>query len=62
MKSSYPIVANLPSGRQVRNKQERRSRRSSFRLIVPYSMLIGIAGQNGATVGDFDLKVEVKAR
>ena len=59
--ASYPIVANLPSGRQVRNKQKE-IKTEFISVRSPYSMLIGIAGQNGATVGDFDLKVEVKAR
>ena len=59
--SSYPIVANLTSGRQVR-KARKEIKTEFISVRSPYSMLIGIAGQNGATAGDFDLKVEVKSR
>lgn len=59
--ASYPIVANLASGRQVR-KARKEIKTEFISIRSGYSMLIGIAGANGLTEGEFDLKVEVKSR
>lgn len=60
--AKYPIYANLPGGRTVKNKDD------GVRKIVydsagsPYSILIGVAGAKGLTAGDFKLNVSIKPR
>jgi hypothetical protein len=59
--ASYPVYANLGGGRRIQNKDKGRkveyiSIRSGYRI------LIGVAGANGLTEGDFDLKIELKSR
>jgi len=60
--ASYPIYANLPGGRTVRNKDSGIRKIEYISINSPYSILIGVAGANGLTEGDFVLKIEIKSR
>ncbi len=60
--ASYPIYANLPSGRTVRNKDSGVRKIEYISINSPYSILIGVAGANGLTEGDFKLQIEIKSR
>jgi len=60
--ASYPIYANLPSGKTVKNKDDGTRKVEYISVGSPYSILIGIAGAKGATEGEFTLKVEIKNR
>ncbi|MEZ5307867.1 MAG: hypothetical protein R2684_12050 [Pyrinomonadaceae bacterium] len=59
--ASYPIYANLPSGKRVQNKDTGR-KVEYISVGSPYSILIGVAGANGLASGEFDLNVEIKPR
>ena len=59
--ASYPIYANLASGRRVQNKDTGR-KIEYISVGSPYSILIGVAGAEGLTEGEFDLKIEIKPR
>ncbi len=59
--ASYPIYANLASGRRVQNKDTGR-KVEYISVNSSYSILIGVAGANGLTEGEFDLKIEIKPR
>lgn len=60
--ASYPIYANLPGGRTVKNKDDGTRKVEYISVGSGYSILIGVAGAKGATEGDFTLKVEIKSR
>lgn len=60
--ASYPIYANVSKTRRVKNKDDGTRRVEYISVNSPYSILIGIAGAEGLTEGDFTLKVEIKAR
>ncbi len=60
--ASYPIYANLGSGRTVRNKDDGTRKIQYISVGSPFSILIGVAGANGATEGEFTLKVEINPR
>ena len=60
--ASYPIYANLPGGRTVKNKDSGIRKVSFISVRSPYSILIGIAGARGLTEGDYKMKVEIKSR
>ena len=60
--ASYPIYANLPTGRRVTNKDDGTRKVEYISVNSPYSILIGVAGANGLTEGDFTLKIEIKPR
>ena len=60
--ASYPIYANLPGGRTVRNKDSGIRKIEYISINRPYRILIGVAGANGLTEGDFVLKIEIKSR
>ena len=60
--AKYPIYANLTSGRRVTNKDDGTRKIEYMSISNPYSILIGVAGANGLTEGDFDLKIEIKSR
>ena len=60
--ASYPIYANLPGGRTVRNKDSGIRKVEYISVNSPYSILIGVAGANGLTEGDFKLQIEIKPR
>lgn len=60
--ASYPIYANLASGRTVKNKDDGTRRIEYISVNSPYSILIGVAGAKGATEGGFKLKIEIKPR
>lgn len=60
--ASYPIYANLPGGRTVKNKDDGTRKIEYISVGSPYSILIGVAGAKGATDGEFTLKVEIKSR
>ncbi len=60
--ASYPIYANLPGGRTVRNKDDGTRKIEYISVGSPYSVLIGVAGAKQLTEGDFTLKIEIKSR
>ena len=60
--ASYPIYADLTSGRRVSNKDDGKRRVEYMSVNSPYSILIGVAGANGLTEGDFKLSVQLTAR
>lgn len=60
--ASYPIYANLASGKVVRNKDDGTRKVEYISVGSPYSILIGVAGAKGATEGDFTLNIEIKPR
>ncbi len=59
--ASYPIYANTAGGRRIQNKDTGR-KVEYISVNSAYSILIGVAGANGLSEGDFDLKVEIKSR
>lgn len=60
--ASYPIYANVTKTRRVTNKDDGIRKVEYISVNSPYSILIGVAGAEGLTEGDFTLKVEVTAR
>lgn len=60
--ASYPIYANVSKTRRVTNKDDGTRKVEYISVNSPYSILIGVAGAEGLTEGDFTLKVEMKAR
>lgn len=60
--ASYPIYANLPTGRRVTNKDDGTRKVEYISVNSAYSILIGVAGANGLTEGDFTLGIEIKPR
>lgn len=60
--ASYPIYANVSKTRRVRNKDDGTRKVEYISVGSPYSILIGVAGAEGLTAGDFTLKVEIKSR
>lgn len=59
--ASYPIYVRR-GGRIIRNKDDGTRKVEYISVRSPYSILIGVAGANGLTEGDFTLKVEMSAR
>lgn len=60
--ASYPIYANVSKTRRVRNKDDGTRKVEYISVRSPYSILIGVAGAEGLTEGDFKLKIEIKSR
>jgi len=60
--ASYPIYANLPGGKTVKNKDGGTRKIEYISVGSPYSILIGVAGAKGATDGEYTMKVEIKSR
>ncbi len=60
--AKYPIYANISKTKRVTNKDDGVRRIEYISVNSPYSILIGIAGAEGLTEGDFTLKVEIKSR
>lgn len=60
--ASYPIYANLPGGRTVKNKDDGSRKIEYISVGSPYSILIGVAGAKSATDGEYTLKIEIKPR
>jgi hypothetical protein len=60
--ASYPIYANVSKTKRVTNKDDGTRKVEYISVNSPYSILIGVAGAEGLTEGDFTLKVEIKAR
>jgi hypothetical protein len=60
--ASYPIYANLTSGKVVKNKETGIRKVEYISVNSPYSILIGVAGANGLTEGDFTLNISIKPR
>ena len=60
--AKYPIYANVGGGRRVTNKDDRTRKIEFISVGSPYSILIGVAGANGLTEGDFTLGVKVEGR
>lgn len=60
--ASYPIYANVSKTKKVSNKDDGVRKVEYISVNSPYSILIGIAGAEGLTEGEFTLNVEIKAR
>lgn len=60
--ASYPIYANVSKTRRVRNKDDGIRKVEYISVRSPYSILIGVAGAEGLTEGDFKLKIKIKPR
>ena len=60
--ASYPIYANVSKTKRVSNKDDGTRKVEYISVNSPYSILIGVAGAEGLTEGDFKLKVEIKSR
>ncbi len=60
--ASYPIYANISRTRRVRNKDDGTRKVEYISVRSSYSILIGVAGAEGLTEGDYTLKVEIKPR
>ena len=59
--ASYPTYANLPGGKRVENEITSRSV-EYISVGSQYTILIGVAGAEGLTEGDYDLVIEIKPR
>ena len=60
--ASYPVYANVSKTRRVSNKDTGVRKVEYISVRSPYSILIGVAGAEGLTEGDFTLNVEIKSR
>lgn len=60
--ASYPIYANVSKTKRVTNKDDGTRKVEYISVNSPYSILIGVAGAEGLTEGDFKLKIEIKSR
>lgn len=60
--ASYPIYANLPGGKTVRNKDNGTRSIEYISVGSAYSILIGVAGANASTEGQFTMNIELKSR
>ncbi len=60
--ASYPIYANVSRTRRVSNRDNGIRKVSYISIRSAYSILIGVAGANGLTEGDFKLQLEIKSR
>ncbi len=60
--ASYPIYANMGGGKVVRNKDTGVRKVEYISVGSPYSILIGVAGAQGLTEGDFTLNISIKPR
>lgn len=60
--ASYPIYANLPGGRTVKNKDNGTRKIEYISVGSPFSILIGVAGAKDSVEGEFTMKIEVKPR
>ncbi|MEZ5428919.1 MAG: hypothetical protein R2747_21920 [Pyrinomonadaceae bacterium] len=60
--ASYPIYANLGGGRRVANKDDGTRKVEYISVGSPYSILIGVAGAEGLTEGEFKLGIEITSR
>ena len=58
----YPIYANLTSGKRVTNPDDGIRKIDFISVSSPYTILIGVAGAQGLTEGDYKLKVDISAR
>lgn len=60
--ASYPIYANMGGGRRVQN-QDKGYREVEFMSVNrPYSILIGVAGAEGESEGDYKLSISISSR
>ncbi len=60
--ASYPIYANLGGGRRVQNKDKGYREVEFMSVNRPYSILIGVAGAEGETEGDYKLRISITSR
>ena len=60
--ASYPKYANLGSGRKVQNRDKGYREVEFMSVDRPYNILIGVAGAEGATEGDFFMRIEITGR
>ncbi len=58
----YQIYANVSKTRRVTNKDDGSRTVEYVSVNSPYSILIGVAGADGLTEGDFTLKVKITPR
>ncbi len=60
--ASYPIYANRGNGRRVSNRDDGIRKVEYISVNSPYSILIGVAGGEKLTEGDFKLRIDIKPR
>ena len=60
--ASYPIYANTGGGRRVQNADNGVRKVEYISVNRPYSILIGVAGAEGLTQGEFTMNIEIKSR
>ena len=60
--ASYPLYANLPSGRRVANRDDGTRKFDFISVNSPYRILIGVAGAGKRTEGAYTLTVTIKPR
>lgn len=60
--ASYPIYANLGGGRRVQNKDKPYREVEFDSVNRGYSILIGVAGAEGETEGEFLMRIEISPR
>ncbi len=60
--ASYPIYANLPTGRTVRNADDGSRKIEFISVGSPYSILIGVAGAKGLKEGGYTLGIKIEGR
>lgn len=60
--ASYPIYANVSKTKRVTNKDDGTRKVEYISVNSAYSILIGVAGAEGLTDGDFKLKIEINPR
>lgn len=60
--ASYPLYANLTSGKRVTNPEDGIRKIDFLSVSSPYTILIGVAGAQGLTERNYRLKVEISAR
>ncbi len=60
--ASYPIYANKVGGGRVSNADDGKRKIEYISVGSPYSILIGVAGANGLTEGDFTLSITIAGR
>lgn len=60
--ASYPIYANTGGGRRVSNPDDGVRKVEYISVNRPYSILIGVAGAEGLTQGEYTMNIEIKQR
>ncbi len=60
--ASYPRYANLGGGRKTSNSDDGVRKIDFMSISSPYTILIGVAGANGLTDGNYKLQVNITGR